>query len=407
MLNKLISKHIFIIALALFLFSAFLGLLIRWNFVYPSHLISYKNLVQGHSHVAFLGWGYLATIGAVLMLFIPKKNRNNVAFKTTLFINIVCVFLMLFSFPLTGYKAFSIILLSIFGISSYVLSFKVLKHIKGSDTSVKLIRFSIYYYLLSSIATWFLVFVIIKFGKSDLYYNTIYFYLHFLYNGFFVFSLFGSLFKVFENQQIVVSEKYKRLFFIYLNIACIPAYSLSVLWSNVSPFFYVVGFSAAILQLISLLFLFKIFHQIKSQLKWTKLSKVLLIFLIVAYSLKIISQVISAFPYIVEKSLALKPFFIIGYLHLFTLAFMSTLLMLIMSELGKIVLNTILSKIGILIFLIGILLTEILLFGQGFLILWQLKPISNYTILLLISSCFLFFGIFLVLITQVFNNKKV
>ena len=47
-------------------------------------------------------------------------------------------------------------------------------------------------------------------------------------------------------------------FFIYLNIACIPAYALSILWSKVAPIFYVIGFVASFLQLISLIFLFKI-----------------------------------------------------------------------------------------------------------------------------------------------------
>jgi hypothetical protein len=404
MLQKLISKNIYLIAVALFVLSAFLGLLIRWSFVFPSALISYKNFVQGHSHVAFLGWGYLAVFGLILHTFIPKHTWNN-TFKISIIIAVISIFLMLFSFPFSGYKAFSIVLLVVCGVSSYILSFNILKHLNGSNASTKLIRFSIYYYLISSLATWFLVFVIIKFGKSNLYYNTIYFYLHFLYNGFFVFALFGLLFKVFENQKIKISEKYKKLFFMYLNVACIPAYALSILWSNVSAFFYVLGFAAAVLQLISLLFLFKIMQQAFLNLKWNILSKVLLKFLIIAYSLKIISQLFSAFPYFVQKSIALKPFFIIGYLHLFTLAFMSVFIVLVLSELNKIFFTNNSSKFGLFTFLAGIILTEFLLFGQGFLILVKLKPISNHNTLLLICSALLFFGIFLLFISQLFKQK--
>ncbi|MBI9042576.1 hypothetical protein [Lutibacter sp.] len=407
MLQKLISKNIFIIAISLFVLSAFLGLLIRWNFVFPSQLISYKNFVQGHSHVAFLGWGYLAVIGAILKFFISNENRSKPIYKTTLLIIILSVFLMLFSFPISGYKVLSIVLLTVFGITSYVLSFNLLSDLNGGNTSNKLLRFGIYYYLLSSLATWFLVFVIIKIGKSDLYYNTIYFYLHFLYNGFFVFALFGLLFKVFENQQILISEKYKKLFFIYLNVACIPAYFLSILWSSNSSVFYIFGFAAAFLQLISLLFLFKILQQVFLTLKWNVLSKVLLKFLIIAYSLKVLSQFLSAFPYVVQKSLALKPFFIIGYLHLFTLAFMSVFIILILSMIGKIFMENTISKIGISTFLCGIILTEFLLFGEGFLILIKLKPISNYNLWLLACSGILFLGIFLVFITQLLKPKIV
>ena len=405
MLQKLISKNIFLIALTLFVLSAFLGLLIRWNFVFPSAIISYKNLVQGHSHVAFLGWGYLAVFGAILYVFTPKLKWTN-SFKLSITLTIISIILMLFSFPFSGYKSFSIVLLVVFGISSYVLSFNILKGLNKSNTSTKLVRYSIYYYLISSLATWFLVYVIIKFGKSDLYYNTVYFYLHFLYNGFFVFGLFGLLFKVFENQRIEISEKYKKLFFLYLNVACIPAYALSILWSNAPKYFYVLGFAAAVLQLISLLFLFKILQQAFLNLKWNVISKVLLKFLIIAYSLKIVSQVFSSFPYFVQKSLALKPFFIIGYLHLFTLAFMSVFIVLILIEIGVLIFNNILSKFGLFTFLSGIILTEILLFGQGFLILAQLKPISNYNKILLICSALLFFGIFLMFISQFIQQKK-
>jgi len=58
------------------MFSAFYGLVLRWNFAFPSTLISYKNLLQGHSHVAFLGWGYLAIIYGIFKLFIPKEKRD-------------------------------------------------------------------------------------------------------------------------------------------------------------------------------------------------------------------------------------------------------------------------------------------------------------------------------------------
>ncbi len=407
MFKKIIDTYIFAIAIFLFFLSATVGLLIRLNFVFPIENISYKNLLQAHSHVAFLGWGYLAVIGLILTVFIPKNKWLHKIYSITISTIIICVFLMLFSFSFYGYKAFSIILLSAFGISSYALSFKLLKDLKEKNTSSNLISYGIYYYLLSSLATWFLVFVIIKFGKSNLYYNTIYFYLHFLYNGFFVFSLFGLLFKVFEKQQIQLSEKYKKLFFIYLNVACIPAYVLSILWSNGSPTFYAIGFAAAFLQFLSLLFLIKILQQAFSTLKWNVISKVLLTFLVMAYSLKVISQVLSAFPYFVQKSLALKPFFIVGYLHLFTLAFMSVFIWLILSKIGKIFLENIVSKIGIVTFLSGVILTELLLFGQGCLILAQFKPISNYNLLLFVCSCILLLGILLVFIAQILKPKTV
>ncbi len=362
-------------------------------------------MVQGHSHIAFLGWGYFAVIGAVLCAFIPKNQWSHKAYKVSLIILFLTVILMSFSFPFTGYKVMSIALLTIFGITSYVLSFKLLCNIRSINTSSKFIRYGIYYYLLSSLATWFLVYVIIVHGKTDLYYNSVYFYLHFLYNGFFVFTLFGLLFKVFEKQQIQFSTIYGKMFFIYLNVACIPAYALSILWSKAGSVFYVIGFAASILQLISLYFLIVLMFPIFKQLKWSKLSKFLLKFLLVAYSFKIISQVLSSFPYVVEKSMALKPFFIIGYLHLFTLGFMSVFLFLILIEFQKIK-TTFLLKIGVYSFLIGVIFTEITLFYNGISVLLGNGISSNYNLYLFYFSAIIVLGIFTVVVNQFFTLKK-
>jgi len=391
-------------AFTLFILSALYGLLIRWNFVFPIESFVYKNFLQSHSHVAFLGWGYISIITLITQCYLTEYQIQNKVYKTSLAIVMTTVVLMLISFPIGGYKVFSIVLLAVFGITSYVLSYRLLKDLKGIGIDVKLIKYGIYYYLLSSLATWFLAVVLVTQGKTDLYYNTVYFYLHFLYNGFFVFTLFGLLFKIFKINNISINNNFQYNFFIYLNIACIPAYALSVLWSRVLSIFYVVGFAASFLQLISLIFLFKIIKSVFSQLKWNTISKLLLMFGLIAYSLKIVMQVFSSFPYFVEKSLALKPFLIIGYLHLFTLGFMSVMLLLILIEFGKIQLKSSFSKIGVYIFLTGILITELLFFLQGSMIIMGLGMFQNYNIYLLIFSSFIVIGLIFIYFNQ-FKNR--
>ncbi|MHB1146684.1 MAG: hypothetical protein ACYC01_03710 [Lutibacter sp.] len=394
------NKFLYLYAFTLFILSALYGLLMRWNFAFPTKFIPYQNLLQSHSHVAFLGWGYLSVIGAIIYYFVSDADKQKKAYKIPLGILLVVISLMLISFPLGGYKVFSIVLLAVFGLTSYVLSFRILKDLQGNNIPAKLIRYGIYYYLLSSLATWFLAFVIVTQGKTALYHNTVYFYLHFLYNGFFVFALFGLLFKIFENQQIIISEKLQKGFFFFLNIACIPAYSLSVLWSDVPLAFNIIGFVASSLQFISLVFLIKIIRNAFLQINWRFTSKLLLNFAMVSYCLKISSQILSAFPYIVEKSLALKPFFIIGYLHLFTLGFLSVFLFLIIDQLGKINLQKPASNVGILLFLSGVFITESLLFLQGFLFLFQFNAIENYSFFLFIFSFLMVIGLLVIYINQ-------
>jgi len=393
-------------AIILFLIASVYGLIIRWNFTFPTELINYKNILQAHSHVAFLGWGYIASLVLINHLFIKEKIAFFKTYNTAIHIIIVTVFLMLISFPLIGYKSISIVLLSVFGLTSYVISFQILKNIKGNSVSVKLIRYGIYYYLLSSLATWFLAFVIVTQGKSILYYNTIYFYLHFLYNGYFVFVLFGLLFKLLENQNIIISKKEQWRFFIFLNIACIPAYALSILWSNVSIVFNFIGFLAAILQLISLFYLIKIVRKTIHNLNWTYISKLLLKFAIISYAIKISFQIVSAFPYIVTKSLALKHFFIIGYLHLFTLGFMTVMLFLLLIQIKKLIIHTWISKIGLKTFLLGIIGTEFFLFYQGFLFLFKFNSLKFYNFEMLLFSFLLVIGLIFIFIPQIIKKTS-
>jgi len=401
------NKFLYLYALALFFIAALYGLLLRWNFVFPSKFINIKNILQSHSHVAFLGWGYIATVAVLLNYFVEATEKQFKLYKIVLIIILISITLMLISFPLGGYKLFSIILLSVFGIASYVLSYRLLKDIKGNTIAVKLIKYGIYYYIISSLATWFLAGVLITQGRTVLYHNTIYFYLHFLYNGYFVFVLFGLLFKIFEQQNILISNKLQQNFFWYLNIACVPAYALSVLWSSVSIVYNVIGFVASILQLLSLFYLLKLLRQAVPQLNWNSISKLLLKIVLISYSLKIIFQIASAFPFIVKKSLALKPFFIIGYLHLFTLAFMSVLLFLILSKLQKIKFEHKLSKVGIFTFIVGVIATELLLFSQGAFILLHLNPIKNYNLLVFFFSFFMVIGILSIFIGQFVHSTVI
>ena len=136
------------------------------------------------------------------------------------------------------------------------------------------------------------------------------------------------------------------------------------------------------------------------QINWHFISKLLLKFALISYSLKIISQILSSFPYFVEKSLALKPFFIIGYLHLFTLGFLSVFLFLILGQMGKINLQKTTSKVGMVLFLSGVFITESLLFLQGFLFLFQLNALKNYSLILLIFSFLMIIGLLVVFVNQ-------
>ena len=111
------GKIPYFFAFTLFILSALYGLLIRWNFVFPIESFVYKNFLQSHSHVAFLGWGYISIITVIIQCYLTEHQAQNKVYKTLLAIIMISVVLMLISFPVGGYKVFSIVLLAVFGIA--------------------------------------------------------------------------------------------------------------------------------------------------------------------------------------------------------------------------------------------------------------------------------------------------
>jgi len=407
-INK-IDKIKLKLSLTLFALSVLYGLLLRLQVISPVFEFDYNNILQSHSHVAFLGWGYLSTLIAMQYVFLTPEQRSKKIYSITYWIMFTCIALMLVSFAISGYQLFSIILLTVFGITSYVYSYELLKDLK-TDTehliSSKFARASIYYYVLSSLATWFVAYVVITQGKTDLYYNSIYFYLHFLYNGFFVFALFGIFFKMLRKKSMIISQRRIKHFFYYTNIACIPAFALSILWSDVHIGFNVIGGIAAFIQLIGLVYLVVIIKQTFIRYSLSNYSRILLMTVMISYGLKLVAQWLSAFPYFVTKSLELKPYFVIGYLHLVTIGFISFFLLTLIVELRGFYFKAVFPKFGLSLFLAGFFSTEILLFLQGFLHLLKWKPLGAYYILLFIASAIMVLGILMVWVFQLFSSPK-
>ena len=126
--NKYLYIHIFV-SIVFFLISAFYGLLLRLEYVYPLS-IKYSAFLQAHSHVTFLGWGFLSTISLISAIFLSDKILNSKIIKISYWIMVICLASLLFSFPLQGYKLFSILFLTVFLLTSYIYLAFIYKKIK-------------------------------------------------------------------------------------------------------------------------------------------------------------------------------------------------------------------------------------------------------------------------------------
>jgi hypothetical protein len=385
--KKMTNNKLFLIPLVFFALSAGLGLLMRYGQVYGPVFAGSKNLLQAHSHVTFLGWGFLAVLLLIHDYFEIPFDKKYRGFWSIL---VLTVMGLLIFFPIYGYTLIPISFLVLFLLASYFYLGRLLNGIKGAEGfDYSLLRFGIYYYFLSSLAVWFVPVVLLKFGKNILYYDLVYFYLHFLYNGFFVFVLFSLFIKSLLLDRTDFEYQHIKKGLILLNLAVVPTFFLSVYWHTSNSIVVAIGAAGAIIQVLALLFLSKGLVRGK-----TAIFRPQLIYLIAAiFSIKIVLQFLSVHPALAQKAIGLKPFFVVGYLHLFTIGFLSLIIFWLMK-----LKTSIANMSGLVLLILGFVVTEVLLFYQGSAIWFNLPPVEYFYKLLLWGSFSMFLGIMLILL---------
>jgi len=94
--------------------------------------------------------------------------------------------------------------------------------------------------------------------EQHIYLASIYFFLHFQYNGWFFFASMG-LFAEKISAHIISFKLQKTLFYLFTS-ACIPAYFLSALWLPISIWLYIIIVMAAFIQVAAWLVFFYEMH---------------------------------------------------------------------------------------------------------------------------------------------------
>jgi hypothetical protein len=335
---------------------AVLGLLLR---AYPllNHVpLNYAFLLHGHSHFAFGGWIMPALIAMILYVFPEWRQKiryhhwRNIVAGT-----LIAAYGMLLSFPVQGYGPVSISFSTLSVAMSYYLAV-VLWKATASDrhlTSARFIRAGLVYLVLSSIGP-FATGPLIALGKNGtpLYFNAIYFYLHFQYNGWFVFTVLGFIYQMLEQKrQPGVGKKVFRFF----NAGCVPAYFLSTLWSHPPAIIYWIAGAGALVQLAGVVSLFRDLGSATLQRGW---SRRIFLLAMAAFAIKSLLQLAGAFPVVADLAF-LNRDLIIAYLHLVLLGFVT--LSIFYFSMQKLALESSRLKAGLSLFLFAFVSTEILL----------------------------------------------
>ena len=143
--------------------------------------------------------------------------------------------------------------------------------------------------------------------------------------------LFGLFFAYIKERKYSVSSRFIKRFYRLLNTAIIPTFMLSLLWDDMPFYVVLIGFIGAFLQIISLYYLSRILVQVFKKKDFTHATdNFVLKFIFIAFYLKLLMQLLSASPELTKAAVQHKSFLVIGYIHLFTLAFMSLFILLLL-----------------------------------------------------------------------------
>jgi len=400
-----ISKKWVNILLLNILIVAALGILMRYKigFVFP--YFDQKNIQNAHSHFAFSGWVTQAFLYLLVNFISPYLRLEEIKkYNILLNLNLFCAYLMLLSFAVQGYGLVSIILSTISLVIFFIFSFncyKILKKLPFQE-SVKWFKAALIWGAVSSVGTLSLsVMMATKNLEQHLYLSSIYWYLHFQYNGWFFFMIMGLLWIYVQKliPKIVIPSSIFKLFF----LSCLINYGLSILWLQMPLPIYLLIATGVLVQSIAAFQFFKLLFK-KSFFASlpTKLLKYLFAFLGIALMIKFSLQLLSIIPSISKLAFGFRPI-VIAYLHLVLLAITSVFLITYLFA-NQFIINNIKAKAAIIIFTIGVLLNELILGIQGIAsITYTVIPYTNY--ILLAVSVLIFVGIILLLKSQILTHK--
>ncbi len=358
------AKTQFRIALYFFAAIALLGFILRMLPVFPLG-INYHNFLHAHSHVAFLGWLHGAFISFVSYVFL-KDKLNTKTFKFIYWFTILNVIGMYFSFPIQGYKFFSILFLSLFLIGTYLFLYYFFKHKNNTaqyPATYKFIKAGLWLQFLSSISPWSLGPIIKIFGKQSPFYKyDIFYYLHFQYNGWFLFATIGLTLYLLERRRITLPVSQVSLLYKLMLIAVFLGYFSNVLWSNPGVIFNILALFGGAAEIAAFLVLIKLLYRYHRYLRHTisNFSYYLLKIVLYTFMFKAVLQFMGSFQYYADLSYQIRDF-IIGYLHLIMLGIFTTFLIILGFEFKFIKLR----RKAFYIFYTGFVVTETLIFFRG------------------------------------------
>lgn len=345
---------------------ALLGVIMRYKIGFDFPFFSQKHIQHAHSHFAFTGW-VAHSIYTLLTGILVKRSLGNIhvtKYRILLLGNLCCAYGMLVSFFIQGYGMFSIMFSSLSILIHVAFTVLMVKDIRRfSILGAVWFKSALFFGVISSAGTIYLAYMMASHQFNERWYlAAVYFFLHFQYNGFFVFSCMGFLIHFLS--RIWPDFKPSPLLFSLFVSTCFPAYFLSTLWAGLPFWLYIVVVIAAVLQVYAWLqFLFGLYHYKGSGGRLPGFVKFIFMFVALAFTTKLFLQMGSTIPVVSQLAFGFRPI-VIAYLHLVLLAVISVFLLGYMYASG-LMHRSQAVRVAFGIFLTGVFLNELVLAIQG------------------------------------------
>lgn len=377
-----------------FLIIAVLGTILRIYAIIPLDFFTFQHIREAHSHFAFYGW-----ITALIYFFVAKNFQEKYPYISTkkyyilMIINQISSYGMLFSFMYNGYFWPSILFSTIALLGNFAYFFFLMKDTNNSSSlEIPWLKAGGFFSIFSSIGIFSLAYLMATKGQNvDLHKASTYFYLHYQYNGFFLFSCIGLLLHTLQSKNSIFPKLTNKISVYLLFSGTFLGYILSILWLNIPNYLYFLSNSLAVIQIIGIsilaIFIFKNWKKIS--VNYTKVQSILFYVFSFAILLKFFLQFISTFPFFVSIFNNLN--LVIAYLHLVLLMGFSLFFIWKILETNLFIITKTLSN-SIFSLILGIIFNEIILLISGFILvpnLWGQKLLILASILITTSILFI------------------
>ncbi len=398
--TKLQTRNWFLIGVVSLIIVAVYGSLMRYKIAFNFPFLKQKYLLHAHSHFAFNGWvTHVLYLGLAAILQRNVKQINYLKYKILLSLNLIASYGMLVSFTIQGYKMVSIIFstLTIVVSIAYTWAFiqdskKLPKGHRSKPWAITGLIMSI----LSAFGPFYMAYMIMD-GNINYfrYLGALYYFLHFQYNGWFFFAAMAVVAAILPEDSPLNLRKYFPVF----AVTVIPTVFLSLLWTNLPLWLYIVTVIATFVEFGAWITLLARAVKIRPSPDSTKPKWIYVLFYIAGFavSIKFILQAISVIPSLSELVFGIRSI-VIAYLHLILLGVYSIFILAMGFYRGHLTVSRF-SQLSAYGFVAGVFLNEFFLAVHGFAaFLYITIPLINE--LLFVAAVILLISSVLLLISQ-------